>query len=93
LTLPSDGQLASLRLDAAEIAARWIAKAEWVRQAGGIAMILTHPEPGFSAEPPLRDAYRRFLAWAVAQDDAWHALPREVAEHWAGRPAATLPFA
>jgi peptidoglycan/xylan/chitin deacetylase (PgdA/CDA1 family) len=91
LTLPSDGQLLSLGLDAEAIAQHWIAKAEWVRGAGGVAMLLTHPEPGFAAEPAVREGYRRFLAWAAAQDDAWHALPHEVAARWSGRPAATLP--
>jgi peptidoglycan/xylan/chitin deacetylase (PgdA/CDA1 family) len=90
LTLPSDGQLLSLRLDAAAIAGHWIAKAQWARRAGGMAMILTHPERGFAAEPVVREAYRSFLAWAAEQADAWHALPREVASHWAGRPATTI---
>jgi peptidoglycan/xylan/chitin deacetylase (PgdA/CDA1 family) len=87
LTLPPDGQLAGLGLDPTEIAEQWVAKTEWVARAGGIAMVLTHPEPGFSAEAPMQDAYRRFLAWAASRDDAWHALPHEVAARWAKRGA------
>jgi peptidoglycan/xylan/chitin deacetylase (PgdA/CDA1 family) len=83
LTLPPDGQLVGLGLDSAQVAAQWIAKAEWIARAGGIAMLLTHPERGFSAEGPMQDAYGRFLAWAAAREDAWHALPREVAARWA----------
>jgi peptidoglycan/xylan/chitin deacetylase (PgdA/CDA1 family) len=90
LTLPSDGQMLSLGLDADAIANTWIDKARWIRTAGGVAMILTHPEPGFAAEPAVREAYRRFLSWAVDQPDAWLALPRDVAAHWAPRPPATL---
>jgi peptidoglycan/xylan/chitin deacetylase (PgdA/CDA1 family) len=83
LTLPPDGQLVGLGLDPSQVAARWIAKAEWVARVGGIAMLLTHPEPGFSAEAPMQEAYRRFLSWAASRDDAWHALPRDVAARWA----------
>jgi peptidoglycan/xylan/chitin deacetylase (PgdA/CDA1 family) len=90
LTLPSDGQLLSLGLDADAIANAWIEKAQWVRSAGGVAMVLTHPEPGFAQEPAVREAYRRFLAWAATQADAWHALPRELAAHWSSRPAMRL---
>ena len=90
LTLPPDGQLLSLGLGTEEIVERWIAKAEWVARAGGIAMILTHPEPGFSAEPALQAAYERFLAWVAARDDAWHALPREVEERVAERDRGLL---
>ena len=85
LTLPSDGQLISLGLSGEEIFARWVEKAEWVARVGGVAMILTHPEPGFSAEPEPRAAYLRFLDWAAARDDAWHTLPAELAEWWARR--------
>jgi peptidoglycan/xylan/chitin deacetylase (PgdA/CDA1 family) len=90
LTLPPDGQLAGMGLDAAEIARRWIAKAEWIARAGGIAMALTHPEPGFSAEPELQRAYERFLDWAAARDDAWHATAAEVHEQLAGRHSSAL---
>jgi peptidoglycan/xylan/chitin deacetylase (PgdA/CDA1 family) len=85
LTLPPDGQLAGLGLDPDAVAERWIEKAEWVARAGGVAVVLTHPEPGFSADPPMQRAYRRFLAWAAGRPDAWHALPSEVAEWWQKR--------
>ena len=83
LTLPPDGQLRSLGLAPDEVVGRWIAKTEWIARAGGVAMLLTHPEPGFTAEPEMQRAYARFLDWAAARDDAWHALPSEVAARWA----------
>jgi peptidoglycan/xylan/chitin deacetylase (PgdA/CDA1 family) len=82
LTLPPDGQLLARGLDPL---AAWIEKADWVRAAGGVAVALTHPEQGFSAAPAMRAAYRRFLDWAAAQDDAWHATPAEVMRHWRER--------
>lgn len=83
LTVPPDGQLLGLGLSPDEIVKCWIAKIAWIARVGGVAMVLTHPEPGFSAEPPMRAAYRRFLDWAASQDDAWQALPRDLAAHWA----------
>jgi hypothetical protein len=53
-------------------------------------MVLTHPEPGFSATPALQSAYERFLGWAAARDDAWFALPREVADRLAERDRGLL---
>jgi hypothetical protein len=85
LTVPPDGQLMSRGLDPDAVVAQWIEKAEWIRSLGGVAVLLTHPERGFVAEPSMRAAYRRFLDWAAAQDDAWHALPREVVAHWSER--------
>lgn len=87
LTLAPDGQLLGQGLDPAAALAAWIAKAEWIASVGGLAMHLTHPERGFSAEPPMREAYRRFLDWTISRDDAWRATPAEIAEHWGGRGA------
>lgn len=88
LTLPPDGQLLATGLGPDGVVDAWIRKAEWVARAGGVAMLLTHPEPGFSASPEMQRAYRRFLEWAAGRDDAWHALPAEVAAHWAARQSA-----
>jgi hypothetical protein len=85
LTLPPDGQLLGRGLEPAEVVAAWVAKAEWVRSVGGVAVHLTHPEHGFTAAAPMREAYRRFLDWAAEQRDAWHALPAQVMAHWEAR--------
>lgn len=87
LTLPPDGQLLGRGLDAAGVLAAWVAKAEWVKGLGGVAMHLSHPEEGFSASPEMRAAGRDFLDWVAAEaaGDAWHATPAEIAEHWESR--------
>ena len=91
LTLPPDGQLLSRGLSSAEILAAWIGKAEWVRAAGGVAFHLTHPEPGFSAEPSMRETFRNFLDWVAAQEDAWHGTPVELASAWRARASSGAP--
>jgi hypothetical protein len=67
------------------VLAAWIAKAEWIAAVGGVAVHLTHPERGFSAEKPMRETYRSFMDWASSRHDAWLATPAEIIEHWRGR--------
>lgn len=90
LTLPPDGQLLGRGLDGAGVIAAWVAKAHWVAELGGAAVHLSHPEPGFSADPEMRAAHRDFLDWVAeeARGDAWHATPGEIVEHWRARVGA-----
>lgn len=91
LTVPPDGQLVGRGMSPEEILAAWIAKAEWVRSTGGVAMLLTHPERGFTADSDMRAAHRSFLDWAAAQTDAWRVLPTQLADRWRDRtPSAPL---
>jgi peptidoglycan/xylan/chitin deacetylase (PgdA/CDA1 family) len=84
-TIPPDGQLLGRGLEPDEIVAAWRQKVDWIAAFGGLAVHLAHPEPGFSAEPRMRDAYRRFLDSVAERDDAWVALPSEIATHWRTR--------
>jgi hypothetical protein len=85
LTLPPDGQLLGRGLEPAEVLAAWIAKAEWIAGVQGAAVHLTHPEPGFSAEPAMRETYRAFMRWVSSRDDVWAATPAEIVDHWTSR--------
>jgi peptidoglycan/xylan/chitin deacetylase (PgdA/CDA1 family) len=85
LTLPPDGQLLGRGLDPSGVLAAWIAKTEWIASVGGVAVHLTHPERGFSAEEPMRDAYRSFMDWLGSREDVWLATPGEIVEHWKAR--------
>jgi hypothetical protein len=85
LTLAPDGQLLGRGLGPDAVLATWIAKAEWIATLGGVAVHLTHPEPGFSADAPMRAAYERFLDWVAGRDDVWCATPVEIVEHWRSR--------
>jgi peptidoglycan/xylan/chitin deacetylase (PgdA/CDA1 family) len=85
LTLPPDGQLLGRGLGPAQVLAAWIDKAEWVAGVQGAAVHLTHPEPGFSAEPAMRETYRAFMGWVSSRDDVWAATSAEIVDHWTTR--------
>jgi peptidoglycan/xylan/chitin deacetylase (PgdA/CDA1 family) len=87
LTLAPDGQLLGSGLSPDAVLAAWIAKAEWIADLGGVAVHLTHPEVGFSADAPMRAAHERFLDWVAEREDAWCATPVEIVEHWRARTA------
>ena len=66
----------------------WTDKATFLRDRGGMALVLTHPD--YVANPYLVDSYRRFLETFAADTSAWHALPREVSAWWRRRQESTL---
>jgi hypothetical protein len=61
-------------------ASLWLEKADRVRNRGGMAMLLTHPD--YMLEEARLEAYARFLCRYADDDTAWRALPREVASWW-----------
>jgi peptidoglycan/xylan/chitin deacetylase (PgdA/CDA1 family) len=87
-TVPPDGQLIARGLDPDGVVQAWIGKLDWIAAAGGVAVHLAHPERGFSADEPMREAYRRFLDHVRQRDDAWVALPSQIADHWRAREAS-----
>jgi peptidoglycan/xylan/chitin deacetylase (PgdA/CDA1 family) len=66
----------------------WVEKAEWLRDRGGMALLLTHPD--YLTVPGRLEAYERFLKWAADDPTCWHALPSEVSAWWRRR-AVTVP--
>jgi len=80
VTLPYDGELLALGLDARACFALWCRKAAWIRQVGGLVHLLTHPDPRFTADRSQRELYRRTLAAILEADGPlWHGLPVEAA--------------
>jgi hypothetical protein len=69
-------------------AREWWEKASYLRDQGGMAVVLTHPD--YLLEPSRLRVYERFVEWLAADADAWHALPRDVSAWWRRR-AASLP--
>jgi hypothetical protein len=64
--------------------ALWVEKVDFLRERGGMALVLTHPDyllPGSRALV----AYERLLDRYASDATAWHALPREVAAWWRER--------
>jgi hypothetical protein len=66
----------------------WLDKAADVRDRGGMALVLTHPD--YVDDPRVADGYRRLLEAYRADPGVWRALPREVAAWWRRRAASTI---
>ena len=66
----------------------WVEKARFLRQRGGMALLLTHSD--YVGNPYLLDSYRRLLGEFADDSTAWKALPREVSEWWRRRAGSSL---
>jgi peptidoglycan/xylan/chitin deacetylase (PgdA/CDA1 family) len=66
----------------------WIEKARFLRQRGGMALVLTHSD--YVGNPYLLDSYRRLLAEFADDTTAWKALPRDVSAWWRRRADSRL---
>jgi len=70
--------------------AAWVAKTEFLRARGGMALIDTHPD--YLVDETIFRAYSRFLDRFSSDETAWTALPREVSAWWRRRAASSLEF-
>ncbi len=86
ITLPQDHTLFELRGERTE--QQWLEKAAFLREEGGMGLLLTHPD--YLVEPERLALYERFLATQASDTSAWHALPREVADWWRRRSTSSL---
>ena len=66
----------------------WVEKARFLRQRGGMALVLTHSD--YVGQPYLLDSYRRLLQEFADDSSAWKALPREVSDWWRRRSNSSL---
>jgi hypothetical protein len=66
----------------------WIDKTHFLRDRGGMALFLTHPD--YVGGGHLVDAYRRVLDEFAGDTTAWKALPAEVSEWWRRRSHSNL---
>jgi peptidoglycan/xylan/chitin deacetylase (PgdA/CDA1 family) len=86
ITLPQDHTVfAILRRDDGRL---WLEKAEWLRERGGLALLITHPDYMLEERP--RAAYAALLDAFAEDDTAWRPLPREVAAWWRRRAATRI---
>jgi peptidoglycan/xylan/chitin deacetylase (PgdA/CDA1 family) len=86
ITLAQDLVLFELRRENSE--EPWIAKTRFLREHGGMALLLTHPD--YLTSPHRIGAYERFVAEQARDATAWHALPHEVATWWRQRAESGL---
>ena len=68
--------------------ALWREKADLLRDRGGMALLLTHPD--YMTNPALVDLYRGFLTRYAEDPTAWKARPCDVASWWRRRSASRL---
>jgi peptidoglycan/xylan/chitin deacetylase (PgdA/CDA1 family) len=66
----------------------WVDKADYLRERGGMALLITHPD--YMLEEERLGAYRRLLERYADDASCWRALPREVAAWWRRRAASRL---
>jgi hypothetical protein len=66
----------------------WVEKTEFLRDRGGLAVLITHPDYMLSGERV--ESYRRFLERYAEDPSAWRALPRDVAAWWRRRAATVV---
>ena len=66
----------------------WREKALRLRDRGGMALLLSHPD--YLAQDDLLDRYRQFVDEFADDPSVWRALPREVSAWWRRRAASTM---
>jgi hypothetical protein len=66
----------------------WLEKARFLRDRGGMALMLIHPD--YLEFPNLCDSYRSVLHEFASDESAWKALPRDVSTWWRRRGESTL---
>jgi hypothetical protein len=66
----------------------WVEKARFLRERGGMALILTHPD--YIENRHLLASYARFLDEFADDPSAWKALPRDVSSWWRRRARSSL---
>jgi peptidoglycan/xylan/chitin deacetylase (PgdA/CDA1 family) len=85
-TLPQDHTL--IHLLGCEPLRIWIRKAQRIASLGGMILTLVHPD--YCGEGIYLQAYEKLLEYLAGIDNAWRALPSEVAQWWRQRAAAQL---
>ena len=86
ITLPQDYTLFTIL--GHEDERLWLEKAGFLRERGGMALLITHPD--YMLERRTRHAYRRLLEAFRHDGTAWCALPRDVSAWWRQRAASQL---
>lgn len=88
ITLPQDHTLFVLLRETTDRV--WAQKAEHLRRANGMALLLTHPD--YMSDGRSLQAYKSFLERYRDDPTAWRALPREVSAWWRRRAESSLEW-
>jgi hypothetical protein len=86
ITLPQDHTLYEIL--GHQDAALWLSKSRSLRDLGGMALVLAHPD--YARNPAAASAWRAPLEEHRGDATMWHALPHEVARWWRDRAQSRL---
>jgi len=65
----------------------WLDKVNFIAEHRGMALLNSHPD--YLRSPRTWSVYEAFLEQMAQRQDAWHALPRDVARWWRARTEST----
>jgi peptidoglycan/xylan/chitin deacetylase (PgdA/CDA1 family) len=85
-TLPQDHTM--IHLLGRDPLSTWIRKARWISSWGGMILVLVHPD--YCGKGANLEAYGKLLEYLSQIENAWHALPSQVAQWWRDRNRAQL---
>lgn len=80
-TLLRDGEGLALGLTPNEILNNWIKKYHWLKDKGGLAVLLTHPDKGFSGNKEMLKIYKTFLQYVSEDEECWITTGKELCNY------------
>jgi hypothetical protein len=86
ITLPQDHTLFVILQQRG--AGAWIEKTSYLRDRGGMALLITHPD--YHLDGALGAAYSELISTFGSDETAWHALPRDIAAWWRRRAETSI---
>jgi peptidoglycan/xylan/chitin deacetylase (PgdA/CDA1 family) len=69
----------------------WQRQLERIEELNGLIQVLTHPDPGYLAEPRNRQLYAELVETLRERLGLWRTLPRDVARWWRRRADPGIP--
>lgn len=88
LTIPLDDRLITMGIKGDRFIELVMKKVEWIAETGGLAFIGNHPEPHISGNAEMLSVFEKIIDAFSRREDAWLALPSDVASFWRGLYAA-----
>lgn len=85
VTMIQDFRMIKLGFSKNQIYRAWKKKIDLIRGYGGMVMLLTHPDDHIFGNEEYFDVYERILNYLSKFDNAYRALPYEIAEWWKER--------
>ena len=85
ITVPEDFKIYDERTGASSIVDQQLKQIHEIKKRGGLATVVVHPEPQFTAQKPYFDALQEVLRFVSNDNTCWLCRPRDVYEFWANK--------